>query len=104
MTALFPHHAETAGVTVKLAVAYLADQSSPDAGRWFWSYHVRVENQRGDAVRLLARHWVIENATGKVHEVRGEGVVGDTLQIDREEAMIMSRRLVMTQEYAQFGN
>ncbi|HET9484457.1 MAG TPA: Co2+/Mg2+ efflux protein ApaG, partial [Xanthomonadales bacterium] len=29
------------------------------------------------AARLLARHWVITDANGKVQEVRGEGVVGE---------------------------
>lgn len=82
LTALFPYHAETAGVMVRVAVAYLAEQSSPEAGRWFWSYHIRIENHRDDAVQLLARHWVIKDVTDHVHEVRGEGVVGDTPWID----------------------
>ena len=86
MTAFFPHHAQTAGVMVRVAVAYLAEQASPGAGRWFWSYHIRVENHRPDAVQLLARHWVIRDAHGKVHDVRGEGVVGDTPRIEPGES------------------
>lgn len=81
-TAFFPSQATTAGVTVRVAAAYLADQSSPDAGRWFWSYHIRIENHRDDAVQLLARHWVIRDADGNVHDVRGQGVVGDTPRIE----------------------
>lgn len=77
----FPHVAETDGMIVRVAVSYLADQSSPAAGRWFWSYHIRLENRREQAVQLLARHWVISDALGKVHEVRGAGVVGDTPRI-----------------------
>ncbi len=80
--ALFcPDVAETDGVIVRVAVSYLADQSSPGAGRWFWSYHIRLENRREQAVQLLARHWVISDARGKVHEVKGAGVVGDTPRI-----------------------
>ena len=86
MTALFPYRAETAGVMVRVAVAYLADQSSPAARRWFWSYHIRIENRREDAVQLLARHWVIKDLTGFVQEVRGEGVVGDTPCIEPGES------------------
>lgn len=82
MTALFPYRAETAGVMVRVAVAYLADQSSPAARRWFWSYHIRIENRREDTVQLLARHWVITDMNGFVQEVRGEGVVGDTPSIE----------------------
>ena len=77
----FPHVAETDGVVVRVAVSYLADQSSPDAGRWFWSYHIRIENGRREAVQLLARHWIIRDGRGNVHEVRGAGVVGDTPRI-----------------------
>jgi len=82
MSSLFGYHAQTAGVTVRVAVSYLADQSSPAAGRWFWSYHIRIENHREDAVQLLARHWVIRDAAGNVHEVRGAGVVGETPRIE----------------------
>lgn len=77
----FPHVAETDGVIVRVAVSYLADQSSPVAGRWFWSYHIRLENRRSQPVQLLARHWVIKDGRGNVHEVRGAGVVGDTPRI-----------------------
>jgi ApaG protein len=82
MSALFPYQAATDGVTVRVSVAFLADQSSPAAGRWFWSYHVRIENDREAAVQLLARHWIITDAIGHIHEVRGQGVVGDTPRIE----------------------
>jgi ApaG protein len=82
MSSLFPHSATTDGVTVRVSVAFLADQSSPAAGRWFWSYHIRIENDRAAAVQLLARHWIITDANGHVHEVRGQGVVGDTPRIE----------------------
>lgn len=74
---LFPHVATTGNVTVRVAVSYLAEQSAPAAGRWFWSYHVRIENDGERAVQLLSRHWIIRDGRGAVNEVRGEGVVGD---------------------------
>jgi ApaG protein len=82
MSSFFPFSATTDGVTVRVAVAFLADQSSPASGRWFWSYHIRIENERPAAVQLLARHCVITDALGQVHEVRGQGVVGDTPRIE----------------------
>ncbi len=82
LSSLFRYQAQTAGVTVRVSVAYLADQSSPEAGRWFWSYHIRIENHRDAAVQLLARHWMITDARGNVHDVRGQGVVGDTPRIE----------------------
>jgi len=77
MGALFPHAAETAGVVVRVAVSYLADQSEPDRGRWFWAYHIRIENTGPRDVRLLTRHWVITDGRGARHTVEGEGVVGE---------------------------
>jgi ApaG protein len=56
---------------------FLDDQSVPAQKRWFWSYHIRIENHRDDAVKLLTRHWKITDGNGRLHEVRGEGVVGE---------------------------
>ena len=75
---LFPHGTTSGDVTVRVAVSFLPEQSSPATGRWFWSYHIRVENGGKRSVQLLARHWVITDGRGAVHEVRGEGVVGET--------------------------
>ena len=86
MASLFPYQADTQGLTVRVSVAFLADQSSPEAGRWFWSYHIRIENHRAAAVQLLARHWRITDADGRIHEVRGPGVVGDTPRIEPGES------------------
>jgi len=74
---LFPYEAITRQVTVRVAVSYLAEQSAPDSGRWFWSYHIRLENGGAKSVQLLSRHWRIIDGRGALHEVRGEGVVGE---------------------------
>src|SRR3546814_2911186 len=44
MKELFQHAATTEGVTVRVAVNFLPEQSHPEAGKWFWVYHVRIEN------------------------------------------------------------
>ncbi|HVF38005.1 MAG TPA: Co2+/Mg2+ efflux protein ApaG [Sphingomicrobium sp.] len=77
MALLFPNVAETGGLTVRVAVSYLPEQSAPEQGRWFWSYHVRIENHGEGTVQLLARHWRIVDGNGNVQEVRGQGVVGE---------------------------
>ena len=45
----FPFAATTGSITVRVAVSYLPEQSHPALGRWFWAYHVRVENHGEDA-------------------------------------------------------
>ncbi len=77
MKALFPHAATTDGVTVRVSVSYLEEQSEPGRGRWFWAYHIRLENEGTQAVQLLTRHWIITDGRGARHSVEGEGVVGE---------------------------
>ena len=62
---------------MRVAVSFLVEQSDPSSDRWFWSYHVRIENGGGVAVQLLSRSWTIVDGRGTVHEVVGEGVVGE---------------------------
>jgi ApaG protein len=74
---LFPHSMTTGDVTVRVSVSFLPEQSEPGKGRWFWAYHVRIENGGTMAVQLVSREWVISDGRGSRHEVRGEGVVGE---------------------------
>jgi len=73
----FPHSATTRDITVRVSVSFLPEQSEPAKGRWFWAYHIRIENQGGDTVQLVSREWAISDGRGVRHEVRGEGVVGE---------------------------
>ena len=77
MAMLLPNVATTRDISVRVAVSYLAEQSDPSSERWFWSYHVRIENGSERAVQLLSRSWHIVDGRGSVHEVQGEGVVGE---------------------------
>jgi ApaG protein len=56
---LFPNVAVTREIAVRVAVSFLAEQSDPTSNRWFWSYHVRIENGSERAVQLLSRSWTI---------------------------------------------
>jgi ApaG protein len=77
LAVLFPHSAETDGVTVRVSVSFLPEQSEPGAGRWFWAYHIRLENHGRQDVQLLTRRWIITDGRGARHSVEGEGVVGE---------------------------
>lgn len=78
LSSLFQHTAITAGVTVRVAVNFMPEQSRVGAGRWFWVYHIRIENGREETVQLKSRHWRITDSNGMVNIVDGEGVVGET--------------------------
>lgn len=77
MKALFPFVADTDGLTVRVSVSYLPDQSEPGKSRWFWAYHIRIENHRDEVVQLLTRSWRITDGRGALHLVEGEGVIGE---------------------------
>ena len=86
MDAFFQHSAITpipdeqaasGGITVRVAVNYLPEQSRAEAGKWFWVYHIRIENHSHEPVRLLTRHWRITDGRGMVQFVDGDGVVGE---------------------------
>ncbi len=77
MKALFTEEASTRGIVVRTSVSYLPDQSEPARGRWFWAYHIRIENDGAMAVQLTTRHWIITDGRGARHSVEGEGVVGE---------------------------
>ena len=77
MKELFQHAAITHGVTVRVAVNFLPEQSRVEAGKWFWVYHIRIENGGTQAVQLVTRHWRITDGRGMVSSVDGEGVVGE---------------------------
>ena len=71
MKELFQHAAVSHGVTVRVAVNFLPEQSRIEAGKWFWVYHIRLENDGPQAVQLLTRHWRITDGRGMVNHVEG---------------------------------
>ena len=77
MKELFQHAAITDGITVRVAANFLPEQSQAEAGKWFWVYHIRIENHSKRTVQLLTRHWKITDARGMINYVEGDGVVGE---------------------------
>lgn len=86
MKELFQHAAITGDITVRVAVNFLPEQSRPDAGKWFWVYHIRIENGGTEPVQLITRHWRITDARGMVNHVDGDGVVGEQPLIEPGKA------------------
>jgi len=69
--------AVTNNVRVEVESQYAPEHSQPFQNEWFFHYTVRISNEGEETVQLLSRHWIITDATGKVEEVRGPGVVGE---------------------------
>ena len=77
LDAFFDDSETTDGVTVRVVTNFLENQSIPSQARWFWSYHIRLENHRDDPVQLLSRHWKITDGRGGINHVDGDGVIGE---------------------------
>jgi len=67
----------TRAIAVTVKPTFLEEQSSPTEDYYVWAYQVRIENRSGDTVQLRSRYWRITDASGRVQEVRGDGVVGE---------------------------
>jgi ApaG protein len=72
------YEATTRAIRVQVRPVYQDDQSSPENSRYFWAYTVSITNTGEETVQLKTRVWKITNAAGKVEEVRGPGVIGQT--------------------------
>lgn len=64
-------------IDVQVSTRFVPDQSRPDDNRYAFAYTIVLRNTGKVPAQLLARHWVITDANGKVEEVRGDGVVGE---------------------------
>ncbi len=70
------YEAVTRGIKVSVTPQFLEHEADDD--RYFWAYTVVIENEGKTAAQLKTRYWQITDAKGRVEEVRGPGVVGET--------------------------
>ena len=75
-------NALTKQVRVAVASTYLPSHSSPDESRFVFAYTVDISNEGELPVQLLTRHWVITDGRGRIDEVRGPGVIGESPRIE----------------------
>ena len=64
-------------IRVEVETSYVDEQSDPTESRYCFAYTITIRNEGAVSARLLARHWIVTDANGKVQEVRGDGVVGE---------------------------
>lgn len=66
----------TSGVRVRAKSFFVPAESSPE--RFIFAYRIRFVNEGPTPVQLRSRHWTITDGRGRVSEVTGPGVVGET--------------------------
>jgi len=67
----------TNGIKINVETSFLPEKSNPDHSYYVYAYYITIENTIEDTVQLLSRHWIITDAMGNKHEVKGEGVIGE---------------------------
>jgi ApaG protein len=61
---------------IKVKPRYLADQSVPGQGQYFFAYTITIRNTGRIAAQLISRSWNVNDAKGHTEKVKGLGVVG----------------------------
>ena len=72
------YRATTRKIEVTVTPRFLSERSSPTNGYYFWAYTIDIANRGEETVQLKTRHWRITDAHGRLQEVKGPGVVGET--------------------------
>lgn len=73
---MVPFVTTTEDITVTVRPIYLDHRSDVFEMQFAFGYAIRIENDGEDEVQLLRRFWLIQESTGKVQEVEGQGVIG----------------------------
>lgn len=61
---------------VQVKPRFLADQSAPGQGQYFFAYTITIRNTGSIAAQLISRTWNVNDAQGHHEKVKGLGVVG----------------------------
>jgi ApaG protein len=64
-------------VKIEVEPSFVKEQSNPNEGYYFFAYRVHITNLSKKPLKLLSRHWIIRDGTGREEEVKGAGVVGE---------------------------
>jgi ApaG protein len=66
----------TEGIRITVKPAFWPERSTPQSGHYAFMYTVEIANEGTQPAQLKSRHWIITDGSGRVEEVKGEGVVG----------------------------
>jgi len=76
----------TDGIRVQVESFYVAERSAPALHAYFFAYRIRITNEGEAFAKLLSRRWNISDGNGLTSEVAGDGVVGETPELEPGES------------------
>lgn len=74
--AMRPYVKSTNGIEISVWPEFIDGRFNNGSALYIWAYHVRIDNNSNNIVKLESRYWRILDEKGNLQEVRGEGVVG----------------------------
>ena len=63
-------------IDINVEVTYLPNQSNIPGSQYAFAYTITITNHGETGAQLRTRRWLIQDETGQIEEVVGEGVVG----------------------------
>lgn len=82
-------------INVTVVTEYLLGQSKPEVDQYAFAYHITIENNSSQAVKLLTRHWIIVDSDQQQKEVQGPGVIGEQPRIEVNDRYQYSSGVVL---------
>ena len=82
-------------INVIVVTEYLLGQSKPEDDQYAFAYHITIENNSSQAVKLLTRRWIIVDSDQQQKEVQGPGVIGEQPRIEVNDRYQYSSGVVL---------
>tara|TARA_B100001250_G_scaffold360611_1_gene338176 strand:- start:3093 stop:3464 length:372 start_codon:yes stop_codon:yes gene_type:complete len=63
-------------VKINIKSTYIPSRSDLLRSYYFFSYEIKIINNNEFPIKLLSRHWNIQDGEGRVEDIYGPGVIG----------------------------
>ncbi|MBC7792410.1 MAG: Co2+/Mg2+ efflux protein ApaG [Clostridia bacterium] len=73
-------------IQIEVETFYVPERSEPQRSYYFFAYHITITNLGDEPAQLVRRHWKITDAHGRVEEVRGDGIIGQSPRLEPGES------------------
>jgi ApaG protein len=88
----------TEGVKITVTTKFRADLSQVNENRFFFNYHIEMENNNENSLQLMHRDWYIFDSLNKASIVSGEGVIGEQPILNPRETFSYTSGCELTSE------
>ena len=85
-------------IEIKVKVNYLPNQSDIPNSQYAYTYTITITNKGACGAQLRTRRWIIEDESGEIEEVVGEGVIGQQPYLSPGESFEYSSGAIISTE------